>query len=115
MVTSKVFGAPTARPLFIDFDAYTDGDESFKKELTLLIIDNLLELQQILQVVAENNDAPRFHKVCHKIKATLEMLEDKEMLDTVEQLKVMITDATRIALLDKLCSDIIESLRRENQ
>jgi hypothetical protein len=113
MVTSKVFGAATARPLYINFDAYTDGDDEFKKELVLLIIDNLLEMQQVLQVVSQTADGPLFHKVCHKIKATLEMLDDKEMLNVVGELKVTITDANRIALLDKLCSDIIDSLRRE--
>jgi hypothetical protein len=114
MVTSKVFGAPATRPLFIDFDAYTDGDEHFKKELVMLMIDNLLELQQTVQIVSMNNDAQRFHKTCHKIKATLEMLEDTELMDTIIQLKIMITDASRIALLERLCTDIIESLRREN-
>jgi hypothetical protein len=105
-------GSIPIRPLFIDFNVYTDGDEEFKKELIDSMIDNLEELQQALHLASQNNDAPLFSKVCHKIKATLHMLEDKELLDSVEKLKVSITDSVQVALLGKACIEIIESLRK---
>lgn len=110
-MASNFFGSTSGRPLFIDFDTYTDGDNEFKMELIELMIDNLHELQALLRT--QNVDAHLFHKVCHKIKPTLDMLADKELLDTVEQLKVMITDPARLTFLDKLCVDIIESLKKE--
>jgi hypothetical protein len=86
-MNSKILGSSSMRPLFIDFDAYTDGDDDFKKELIVLIIDNLRELQQILS--PNSHDIQVFHKVCHKVKATLVMLDDSEMMVTIEQLKIM--------------------------
>ncbi len=113
MMASRNYGSPQVRPLFIDFDVYTDGDDEFKKELVTLIIENLFELQRTLRLVSKTNDLQLFHKVCHKIKAALDMLQDQELFDTVAQLKLTITDSSLIALLDRLCSDTIESLRRE--
>lgn len=112
MMTSRIFGSPAGRPLFIDFNAYTDGDDEFKKELIDLMIENLQELQQTSKLAAQNNDGPLFHRVCHKIKATTEMLSDAEFSETIEQLKVIVTDASRIAHLDKICGGIIDSLRK---
>ena len=108
-MNSKILGSSSMRPLFIDFDAYTDGDDDFKKELIVLIIDNLRELQQILS--PNSYDIQVFHKVCHKVKATLVMLDDSEMMETIEQLKIM-TNHSQLNLLDKICEDIIESLNR---
>lgn len=112
MMTSRFFGNSPARPLTIDWDSYTDGDAEFKKELVDLMIDNLQEMQQTLTIILNNNDAPLFQKVCHKIKTTIHMLDDKELSETVEQLKIIITDPTRIASLDRMCAEIIESLRK---
>ncbi|HEY9047960.1 MAG TPA: hypothetical protein VIN08_18765 [Ohtaekwangia sp.] len=99
------------RPLFINFDSFTDGDPDFKKEITELMIDNLQEMQQVLIMAFKQNDAIIFHRVCHKIKATLEMLEDKELLEIVEQLKANLTNADQVNLLDRICVDIIASLQ----
>jgi len=107
---SRIFGSSSARPLYIDFDAYTDGDQEFKKELIVLIIDNLHELKHMLR--PQLHDIQVFHKVCHKIKATLVMLNDVEMMDIIEQLKIM-TNHSQLTQLDKICDDIIESLDKE--
>lgn len=98
-----------ARPLFIDFNAYTDGDNDFKKELTELMIDNLRELCQVLK----QSDADLFHKVCHKVKATVVMLDDTELMQLMEDLKVSYTDSDRKELLDKICLAVIDSLKKE--
>jgi hypothetical protein len=98
------------RPLFIDFDAYTDGDPEFKKEITDLMIDNLQEMQQVLGDAIRQNDVVLFQRVCHKIKATLDMLEDRELLDLVQLLKADITNADQASNLDRICGEIIISL-----
>lgn len=113
MAPSEIFEGSDTRPLFVDFNAYTDGDDEFKKELVDLMIDDLRELQQTLHLAAENNDIPLFQKVCHKIKTTLHMLDDPEFSGMLEELKTNLTDASRVALLDRFCAAIIESLRKE--
>jgi hypothetical protein len=113
MITTKVLSASPTRTLLIDFDAYTDGDAEFKGELIVLIIDNLMELQETLQRAVTGNDVKLFHGVCHKIKATVEMLADPELTQTITELKVALTDAAKVTLLNNICIQIIESLRRE--
>lgn len=110
MGTFKISADSTRRPLFIDFDTYTDGDLDFKKEITDLMINDLQEMQQVSALACKQNDLVLFQRVCHKIKATLDMLEDKELLDVVAQLKTSIADAELVKLLDRLCIDIIASL-----
>ncbi|MCD9015691.1 hypothetical protein [Parachryseolinea silvisoli] len=100
-----------SRTLFIDFDLYTDGDEEFKQELIDSMIDNLVEMQQVLQEASQRNDAGLFQGVCHKIKPTLEMLADVELLDTVSKLKVNVTDPANITLLNRICKGIVQSLK----
>lgn len=112
MMTNKNSFHPTGRPLFIDFSAYTDGDSDFKKEFIDLIIDNLLELKQAVHLAFQEKDVHLFHRICHKVKVTLHILDDRELLDTVNQLKIIFTDPLRIYFLDKMCTDIIESLRK---
>jgi hypothetical protein len=106
------FGTANGRPLFIDFDEYTDGDAEFKKELVVSMVSNLQELQQVLPEALQNNDVALFNKLCHKIKVTLEMLKDEELLETIEQLKTNIKDSLKVRALDRICADIIKSLNR---
>jgi hypothetical protein len=112
MMPDEISGSSLSRNLFIDFDLYTDGDEEFKQELIDSMIDNLVEMQQVLRDASQRNDAKLFQGVCHKIKPTLEMLADVELLDTVGKLKVVVTDAAGIALLNKICKDIVQSLKQ---
>lgn len=112
MTPGEISRSPLSRNLFIDFDLYTDGDEEFKKELVDSMIDNLLEMQQVLEEASKQNDAKLFQAVSHKIKPTLEMLADVELLTIVEKLKVIVTDPVDITLLNKICKDIIQSLKQ---
>jgi hypothetical protein len=112
MITTKVLGAQR-RKLHIDFDLYTDGDAEFKGELIVLMIDNLVELQGIVRSAAKNNDMKLFHGVCHKVKATVEMLADPDLSQTLVELKVNLADTPKVDLLEGVCSEIIESLRQE--
>jgi hypothetical protein len=63
MAPSRIFEGSETRPIFVDFNAYTDGDDEFKKELVDLMIDDLRELQQTLHLAAQHSDAPLFQKV----------------------------------------------------
>ena len=71
----------SARPLFIDFDLYTDGDVEFKIEFTQLMIDNLRELQEVIQSSLRQNNGKLFSATYHKVAATVEMLRDEELIE----------------------------------
>ena len=75
------------RPLFIDFDQYTDGDPIFKLEFTQLMIDNLHELQQGIHDSLCTNDGKPFSLKYHKVAATVEMLNDAELIETLNMLR----------------------------
>lgn len=112
MIPDEISGSSVSRNLFIDFDLYTDGDEEFKKELIDSMIDNLVEMQQVLQEASRRNDTKLFQEVCHKIKPTLEMLADVELLDTVGKLKAVVTDPVSGAQLNRICKGIVQSLKQ---
>jgi cell division ATPase FtsA len=112
MITTKVSGAQR-RNLLIDFEAYTDGDAEFKAELILLMIDNLIELQDTVMRAGKANDLKLFQTVCHKVKATVEMLADPELSQTIVELKITITNMEKVVQLQSVCAEIIDSLRQE--
>ena len=108
------------RPLYINFDHYTDGDLVYKKELGGLIIDNLREFQRSVPDSLLNDKKESFLKACHKMKVTLDMLEDKEFNKLVDGLQHMVSlgchDDRFVALstqLQKICDLVVASLKRE--
>jgi hypothetical protein len=105
----SILQADKNRPLHVDFDKYTDGDSDFKKELVVLMIDNISELMQSLK--SADKDTQDFQKVVHKIKPTIEMLEDNELNDIIASIKSG-SDKTTISVLGKICVDIIKSLEK---
>jgi hypothetical protein len=111
MLNSSILKSPETRTLSIDLNAYTGGDHDFKRELIDLIIGNLEELKVTSTLALQKNDAHLFQLITHKMSTTLRMLDDQDLLGTVEQLKIMITDPSRITLLVNLCTGIIEGLR----
>lgn len=74
------------RPLHINFELYTEGDQEYKKELTSLLIANVRELQKALPEAIQQHNHGLFHDTCHKVKVTLSMLEDEELNRIVEEL-----------------------------
>ena len=111
---------PTAnRPLFIDFEQYTDGDVEFKKELICLMIDNLRELQDSLKEATQKNTTEIFEKTCHKIKPTLSMLEDQDFMDAIQRIKSEFSNsagkAQRVDTFNSACRQIIKSLEKESK
>jgi hypothetical protein len=109
MIANTILTPVSPRPLSIDFDAYTDGDNEFKKELIELMIDNLEELRQTMK----QPDVDLYHKTCHKIKATVVMLADEEFQRMMNDLQVRFSDMKGIEALDWMCQSVIESLKKE--
>src|SRR5258706_4939015 len=76
-----------SRPLAIDFDKYTDGNPNYKYELILLLIGNILELIQSLHIAIDQNNQEIFKNVYQRVKPTLSMLNDEELMNVMEELK----------------------------
>jgi hypothetical protein len=112
-MNTSFFSSMKGRPLQVDFNQYTDGDNEFKKELIVLMIDNIKELQTSAKAAGQHNDVQIFSKICHKIKPTLSMLEDQELTSSIEAI-VQGVSPEKVNLLLVLCSEIIKSLERES-
>ena len=107
-----------SRPLYIDFDQYTDGDADFKKELVVLMIDNLKEILAALKEATQKNMPDIFEKTCHKIKPTLSMLEDQDFMEIIHRIKAEFSDASQkdhVNAFNTTCIQIIKSLEKESK
>lgn len=104
------------KPLSVDFDRHTDSDQEFKTELVNLMIENMKELQESLQKANKQNNPKIFRESCHRVKPTTAILDDKELMDTIEELQRQ-TDENKkkntIAMFNKMCEDIIKGLKDE--
>lgn len=80
-------GDQAMRPLFIDFELYTDGDDAFKLEFTQLMIDNLRELEESIQQSLRSNNGGLFSLKYHKVASTIEMLNDVELTESLDALR----------------------------
>jgi hypothetical protein len=109
---TSLHNGDNARPLFIDFELHTDGDVEFKKELISLMIDDIWELYH-----AQRNGTETFLKICHKIKATLEILNDKDLNEVITQLRNPAISTQQqeetLQLFNSLCEALVKSLQRE--
>lgn len=109
--------AVTNRPLYINFDHYTDGDIDFKKELIYLMIDNLKEVQNSLREATQKNKLEIFEKTCHKVKPTISMLEDKDLVESIQMIRSQFSNTdeqeNRINSFSLVCNQIIRSLEKE--
>lgn len=107
----------THRPLYIDFDQYTDGDPGFKKEFISLLVGNIKELQQSLLTYAQHA-SKAFRGVLHKVTATVGMLSDREFSEALEEVRVMSLSGEtgksfqeKLFRVNTLCNQVVESLR----
>lgn len=119
VMNTTIQQAMGGRPLSIDFDMYTDGDAAFKREIVLLMINNIVELQQALNVVNEQGNTTLFAKTCHKVASTLTMLEDVEFMDTINKIKdpdISLEEKQHsIKSLHIMCDGIAISLEKESK
>jgi hypothetical protein len=112
-MNTMIKGHILKRTLFIDFNLYVEDDAEFKEQLVELMIENLQELRETYRIAVEQKDLASFLKACHKVKTTMVMLDDKELNDLVDEIKIMDPDVIRFSLLNKLCGEIIASLSSE--
>jgi|SRR5436853_319189 hypothetical protein len=99
------------RVIELDLELYTDGDPELKRELIVLMIDNVRELQRSLK---ESIDL--FKKISHKVKPTIAMLNDKDLTEAIEEIKLMTqcdSKAEKVNSFQLLCNDIVKILERE--
>ena len=103
------------KPLSVDFDLHTDGDQEFKCELIALMIDNVRELKDSLVQACKMNKPELFREASHKVKPTISILNDQELMDAIESLKLHIHENREptIALFNMLCDNIIKALEEE--
>jgi CheY-like chemotaxis protein len=85
---------PAQRELFIDFNVYTDGDDGFKHELITLMIGNLEELNIAVLNTRSNDDKNELHRITHKVKATIAMLNDCELTEMISVLEAIDVNET---------------------
>lgn len=102
------------RPLFIDFDIHTDGDQDFKIELVTLMIDNIHELQSSFASI-DRNGHESFIKAVHKMKSTIEIINDKDFSDVIARFRSEeeVRKKNNAIVFDSLCNEIVLSLQQE--
>jgi hypothetical protein len=108
----------TPRPLYINFDYYTEGDPEYKKELSALLAGNISELKQDLQRAIADGAPDIFFKATHKAKVVLSMLDDQEFIGITRALENELGNPSKVihplhALVvsfNYLCEAISESL-----
>jgi hypothetical protein len=114
-----ILQSTAGRPLYIDFNQYTDGDADFKKELVTLMIDNLKEILDSLKEATQKNTPEIFEKTCHKIKPTLSMLEDPDFMDIIQKIRCEFSDTVHkeqhVTAFNTTCAQIIKSLEKESK
>ena len=105
------------RTLSIDFNLYTDGDPKSKWQLIVLMIGNILELIQSLHLAIDQNNPEVFRKVYYKVKPTLSMLADAELMAVMDELKNHSFNKKQeqniIMIFHRLCESIIKGLEHE--
>jgi hypothetical protein len=75
------------RKLNIQFEAYGADDPDFKKELIVLMLDNIRELCDAVCQSFDWKNSAVFETAAHKVKSTLNLLNDLEFNDCIHDLK----------------------------
>ncbi|HYG19370.1 MAG TPA: hypothetical protein VD816_10585 [Ohtaekwangia sp.] len=107
------------RKLNIQFEAYGADDPDFKKELIVLMLDNIKELCEAVCQSFDWKNAAVFETAAHKVKSTLNLLNDQEFNNCIQDLKEIfdITDEAAIKRkmneFSELSDGIIRSLEYE--
>jgi hypothetical protein len=81
------------------------------------MIDNLKEVQNALVEATKTNKLEIFEMTCHKIKPTLSMLEDKDLLESIQSIKSEFSNTAEkkqwVSSFTTACNQIIKSLQKE--
>ena len=78
----------------LNSDLYSNGDAEFKRELEVVLIRNIHELQELLRKSIILNDGEIFIKAVNKAKASIGMLGDKEFDKMIENISTLLSDMT---------------------
>jgi CheY-like chemotaxis protein len=106
-------------PLTINFDLHTDGDPAFKRDLLILLIDNIRELKQSLQTSLKTNNAEAFLKACNKVSTSIDILNSRDLMETIKSLRAhfmnqaVVSLKEKITLFDNLCDYLVRALQNE--
>ncbi len=90
------------RPINIKFDFFQNADTKFRYDLTLLMAQNIRELEESLFKSFYTADKRGFHSTAHKVKSTLILLNDQEYDYLVDNLKESLPTTDRKALTEKI-------------
>jgi CheY-like chemotaxis protein len=99
-----ISSAVDARPLRIKFDLYADSDDGFKIELLQLMMNNIRELQQAVYKAFYSAEIRTYQSISHKVKSTLILLDDREFMYMVDDLKHGFTNAEKQSILQEKVS-----------
>ncbi|RAV98199.1 PAS domain S-box protein [Pseudochryseolinea flava] len=97
-------------------DLYTSGDLDFKRQLSLLIMKNIIELNESLATFLKEHDGKIFLNAVHKAKTAIKMLDDDEYIAMIDKISKSIEanqqpSSPDVELFDKLSRKTIEGLK----
>lgn len=67
---------------------YAEGDPEFKKEIAVMLLQNILELRESLIESVDKANAEIYRSVCHKMRAPLDMLGDEGFSKLAEEIRI---------------------------
>jgi len=112
--SDKNAAAAPEKTLSIDFERYTDGDADFKSELVSAMIADVDSFKNAVQNAFNERNKTLYDKAVHKATSTLSIINDKELTDTIEELKSVFMNHTNdVIKFSKLCDEIMKALSKE--
>jgi CheY-like chemotaxis protein len=75
------------RPVYINFDMFGENDQAFRSQLVSLMVINLRELQFASYRAFYSYDKHALLASLHKVKSTITILNDRELLNLIEDVK----------------------------
>ena len=105
----------------IDLHPYAEGDPEFTRELAGLMIQNIRDLEDSLSRSIRERKPEFYTAACHKVKVTVDMVNDRDFSAVVEALRKMsmekMYDADvfhhQVSEYKQLNKDIIHVLRKK--
>lgn len=103
-----------------NLDLFSEGDVAFRRELKELMVKDLEELRESLNEIPNGGDASAFNNTVHKVKVTLEILNQGEFFKLIDDITAVFTFEKRPALATKLrefyvlCGCLIVAIQEES-
>lgn len=76
-----------------NLDRCTDGDPEFRKELAMLLANNIIELMANMESALQKHDANIFIRAVHKTKTTLSILNDSEINEGINFIQTKLKES----------------------